>query len=94
MDTMSVLISVVTASMRLDGTAPSNSQRSFVGQVGGGSSTAGAAAFLERGSGARGGGALRRARPQAAIRTASTRNPTAQSHACWTSRRFGSTTNG
>src|SRR5262245_13744874 len=93
-DRMSVETCVVTASIRLDGTAARRSQRTLVGQDGGGSSAGGAAARLDRGSGARGGGALKRARPQAAIRNTSTTKPAAQTQAWWTSRRFGSTTNG
>src|SRR4051812_1076836 len=89
---MSVVTSVVVASIRLDGTAANRSQRTLVAPVGAGSSTAGPG--LELAAGARAGGAFLTAFPHIRISTTSPTKPAAQSHACSTSRRFGSTTNG
>src|SRR5262245_13713417 len=90
---MSVVTSVVIPSMRLDGTAASRSQRSWVVQCGGGSSAV-VAGRRTPGAGCRAGGAKTTARPQAKIRNARPTNPTAQSQAWLTSFRLGSTTNG
>src|SRR4051812_28411329 len=94
METMSVVTSVVVASIRLDGTAASSSHRSLVSAVGAASPGSAIAGRFGLTAGLAGGGAFLTAFPHVTINTIISTKPAAQSHACSTNRKFGSTTNG